>query len=47
MLCQTLSTSSSFQGDFTSLHYASLYGHADLVKFLLDHGAIIEAVAKV
>ena len=36
-----------YQNDNTSLHYASKYGHIDIVKFLLDHGAIIEAGNKV
>ena len=47
MLGLTLSTFSFFQNDNTSLHYAAQYGHIDIVKFLIYHGAIIEAVTKV
>ena len=47
MLGLTLSTFSSFQNHYTSLHYAAEYGHIDIVKFLLNHGAIIEAMNKV
>ena len=47
MLGLTLSTFSSFQNDNTSLYYAARYGHIDVVEFLLDHGAIIEAGNKV
>ena len=36
-----------FQNDYASLHYASMNGHIDMVKFLLDHGAIIGATSKV
>jgi ankyrin repeat protein len=32
---------------FTPLHYAAEYGHVDVMKLLLDHGADIEAHAEV
>ena len=47
MLGLTVFTFSSIQYDNTALHYAARYGHIDVVKFLLHHGAIIGAVTKV
>lgn len=31
-------------GGFTALHYASIEGHSECVKLLLDHGAEVDAV---
>jgi hypothetical protein len=31
-------------GDATALHFAAAYGHMDLVRLLLEHGASLEAL---
>ena len=40
-------TSTVIQVGFTPLHYASLNGHTDVVKLLIDYGVHIDVPAEV